>query len=104
MNKLILATMTGCAVAAYLLYNHVRLASYTPHPYRSTIYVEPSNITTKLQRDGKRGLACGLGYIAAYRNPAEDDIANLCHVRLLALKSVANRLEGEFYFNKAGGY
>ena len=83
-----------------LMYYIDMIGTYQSPPYVSSILLEPSKITTKLNNDGKYGFCMSYTYMAFYINPIPPN--ELSTVFYLTLPRNGKSLKDETYFNKFG--
>jgi hypothetical protein len=94
-------TIIGCGLVLILGISRLTFTKISSFPYRSTLYIEPSSINTKLVDEDRMGFDVGRWWIGMYwcQKRKETQQGKNCFVYVLGSASSISKLQDEFYYN-----
>lgn len=103
---MIIKLIVGALILGYICYKNDMIGYYDSLPYQSTVYVEPSNITTKCNYDTNMGFCLGKYYLAFYvnRNLMNNENKYSTRIYYFATPDTILRLTREAYYNDRSKY
>lgn len=104
--NLFTSTFIVIGLVTLICYKYKMFGTYRSLPYRSSVYIEPSNITKKFAHDNNMGVSLGKYYVALYinNNNNSNESKYSSKVFYCATPNTIDRLQKEAYYNDPSKY